>query len=1296
MCKGSQTTTSASQYTPNPQALGAYSNLISQAQGVAATPYVPYTGELVAPVNPQESTGIGGVNQYANFSLPSSLAGLNYAQAASQPITSGQIQQYESPFTQQVVNSTQQQFDLQNAQQQAQLTGNAIAQGALGGNRTGVAAANLANAQQTAQAPVIAGLENTGYQTGLNTALTEQQAQLMGAYGISGIGQAAQNALETGAGQQIGAGQLEQTTQQAQDTAAYQQYLNQLAYPFQTSQWLAGIEGSIGPQMGGSGTAQTTGPAPSLLSQIGGLGSLATGLGGSSGLLSSLSMLSDERVKENIKAIGRLNDGQIIYRFNYKGDPSTHIGLIAQQVERKHPEAVHKDDLGLRHVDYDKATRDAEGVAKRDMGGGMSGMEGYSSGYPMVGVAGGVQPASSAPYGHPGGSSYVPASQLSPAYPFSWRLPTPPSLPNQQPVDTKGVAALANGIFGNMNKKPGTGGVAPSNDTELPSDDSTYTPAPENNPLGPIYRRGGGVRSRQAGGEMGDVLDAPAAPAPQEPLALAPPPGPNGVAAPVPAPADNVPLPQPRPAAADAIVPLPQPRPSGLGAPIDLSSFSTSSPAASAYTAPEPRGDYSQNDITAWQHSVGGIESGNNYQKLGPITSKGDQALGRYGIMQSNLPSWSKQILGYPMSRQEFLNSPDAQDAIFRAKFGNYVNQYGLEGAARAWYAGEHGMNNLAATAHDANGKPIGVTVADYGARFLRGLGLAPPGNSDALPVNSQPTQGQSPFGGGGQQQQPQGVAGGQGFLQKLFPNVDFSPNSKLWPAMIAAGAGMLSSRSPFPGVAIGEGATAGLNEYQYEKQAEQAGGFKQTELQQNAQKLQREADQFALNYQLGLQRLETEQRKEAMDEMKPIQIGQGPMGPIYAVRDPKSGGYRVIDPETGQPSSQVIGGGASPPQQQQPSRNPIGGTAPGVTVIPNNANAPAGSQAAPPLGAAPPPSPGPQQPNAPQAGLQPAVYNSAAAIPPSVVDVGNGRYDDAASGVRSVYVADTTGTEGLNQDTLTKLKADPYFQKNPGDLSRAIQIAKGLAPIPPTSNRSYLNQFLVQKAYELNPDLNATTFPMRQRALNFFAVGTQGGGGQQFIAFNRWLGHAGRLESIAEQLGMGPNVSINTVKNMLSRSGWGQTLGLTDDQTQKLLGEFEVAAKGVAAEGAKVMAGVHPGERDREDWERVWSPDTPLSVMQSKIKELMNMGRDAMDANVGQYNMDMGTNHNFDQFLTNRTKTIMHAIDSGASLTDTIKQLDSGQQSSLRPADQQAVQWANSHPDDPRSAQIKQRLGIQ
>jgi len=60
---------------------------------------------------------------------------------------------------------------------------------------------------------------------------------------------------------------------------------------------------------------------------------------------------SDERLKENIEKVGKL-DGHSLYRYNYKGHDKEHIGVMAQEVEKKRPDAVHKTAGGVRVVDY--------------------------------------------------------------------------------------------------------------------------------------------------------------------------------------------------------------------------------------------------------------------------------------------------------------------------------------------------------------------------------------------------------------------------------------------------------------------------------------------------------------------------------------------------------------------------------------------------------------------------------------------------------------------------------------------------------------------------------------------------------------------------------------------------------------------------------------------------------------------------------------------------------------------------------------------------------------------------------
>jgi Chaperone of endosialidase len=378
---GGKSSTSTQQITIPPEVLARYNAVNAQAQQVAATPFQKYGGEFVAPVNQQQYSGIGGINQYAGAAQPYLSQAGNLTSAANAgintaPLSAEQIQQYYSPYMKDVAQSTEALLNQQNQQAMAGQLGNAIQQGAFGGDRAGIAAANLAQQQQLAGANIYSGLENTGYQQALQAAqqqqqygLTAAQAKLAAAGQLAGIGEAAQTAGLQGAQAQIGAGSLEQQTQQAQDAALYNQFLQQQSYPFQVVQWLANIAEGTG-ALSGSTTTTT---------QPGGF-------------------FSDRRVKENIQKIGKDFSGQPLYRFNYKGDPRTQVGYIAQEIEKSHPDAV-GETHGIKTVDYAKASDEAAhrghyykgGLVPASMGGHVAPEhmgEGYSYGgvTPMPGI----------------------------------------------------------------------------------------------------------------------------------------------------------------------------------------------------------------------------------------------------------------------------------------------------------------------------------------------------------------------------------------------------------------------------------------------------------------------------------------------------------------------------------------------------------------------------------------------------------------------------------------------------------------------------------------------------------------------------------------------------------------------------------------------------------------------------------------------------------------------------------------------------------------------------------------------
>ncbi len=90
--------------------------------------------------------------------------------------------------------------------------------------------------------------------------------------------------------------------------------------------------------------------------QIGGANARAQAMGnltqvGSTLGAAALMAPSDRRVKEDIKQVGMTDDGLPVYTFKYKGSKTTIMGVMAQDVEKKYPNAVAEIN-GVKHVNY--------------------------------------------------------------------------------------------------------------------------------------------------------------------------------------------------------------------------------------------------------------------------------------------------------------------------------------------------------------------------------------------------------------------------------------------------------------------------------------------------------------------------------------------------------------------------------------------------------------------------------------------------------------------------------------------------------------------------------------------------------------------------------------------------------------------------------------------------------------------------------------------------------------------------------------------------------------------------------
>lgn len=137
-----------------------------------------------------------------------------------------------------------------------------------------------------------------------------------------------------------------------------------------------------------------------------------------------------------------------------------------------------------------------------------------------------------------------------------------------------------------------------------------------------------------------------------------------------------------------------------------------------------------------FRDAIASIESAGSgdYGAVGPAHPELGRALGRYQIMEANIGPWSREVLGREVTPEEFMANPQIQDAIFDGKFGGYVQQFGPEGAAQAWFAGPGGVGKM--DRQDS----LGTSVAEYTQKFTGALGGNPGMNSPQMTAATIPT----------------------------------------------------------------------------------------------------------------------------------------------------------------------------------------------------------------------------------------------------------------------------------------------------------------------------------------------------------------------------------------------------------------------------------------------------------------------------------------------------------------------------------------------------------------------------
>jgi hypothetical protein len=128
-------------------------------------------------------------------------------------------------------------------------------------------------------------------------------------------------------------------------------------------------------------------------------------------------------------------------------------------------------------------------------------------------------------------------------------------------------------------------------------------------------------------------------------------------------------------------------------------------------------------DIIALRRSIIGQESAGNYSAINPDSG----ALGYAQVMPENVPSWSYEALGYSLTPEQFLASPDLQLRVIDHKLEEYWQEalaasngdetIAVRMVASRWYSGTAHLYD-STTPQYYNGSEY-PSIADYTLSIL-------------------------------------------------------------------------------------------------------------------------------------------------------------------------------------------------------------------------------------------------------------------------------------------------------------------------------------------------------------------------------------------------------------------------------------------------------------------------------------------------------------------------------------------------------------------------------------------------
>lgn len=254
------------------------------AQTARSVPMPELPAYQVAAMSPSQRAAIArgqqGIGSFVPYTT-SAGQGYNYAQQLLSPEA---IQQYMSPYQQNVIDAAMTNIQRQGDIAQQNMQSQAVRAGAFGGSREGVQRANLARGLAETQQSTMANLLNQNYNQASQRALQSAIATGQIAQGIGSLGSLVQNLGQQDVSFLYGLGQQEQGQVQRELDALRNSNVQQAMLPYQHLGFVSDIQKGL-PSSQSALITQNV-PTPSVAQQAIGL---VQGVGGTAAGINAMS-----------------------------------------------------------------------------------------------------------------------------------------------------------------------------------------------------------------------------------------------------------------------------------------------------------------------------------------------------------------------------------------------------------------------------------------------------------------------------------------------------------------------------------------------------------------------------------------------------------------------------------------------------------------------------------------------------------------------------------------------------------------------------------------------------------------------------------------------------------------------------------------------------------------------------------------------------------------------------------------------------------------------------------------------